>query len=100
MAEQRDAVIAAAAEALRPFARRLLAMGVPFGALERRLRALFVDVAEREFPVDGRDPTDSRIALVTGINRKEVRRLRAGGNAAAPSHFAVNLVTSLVSRWT
>lgn len=100
MAEQRDALIAAAAEALRPFAKRLLGMGVPFGALERRLRALFVEVAAREFRLDGRDPTDSRIALVTGINRKEVRRLRAGGTATAPSHFAVNHVTSLVSRWT
>lgn len=100
MAERRDALLDAATEALRPFAKRLLAEGVPFGALERRLRALIVEVAERDFALEGRDATDSRIALLTGINRKEVRRLRAGNADTAPSHFGINHVTSLVSRWT
>lgn len=100
MAERRDALLDAATEALRPFAKRLLARGVPFGALERRLRALVVEVAERDFALEGREATDSRIALLTGINRKEVRRLRAGSTAAAPNHFGINHVTSLVSRWT
>ena len=101
MTERRDALIEAAAEALRPFAKRLLTMGVPFGAVDRRLRALFVEVAERDFPLGGRAATDSRISLLTGINRKEVRRLRTGNAAAtAPSHFGINHVTSLISRWT
>ena len=94
-----DAVIEAAAEALRPFAKRLLALGAPFAAVERRLRALFVDVAEQEFALGERRATDSRISLLTGIHRKEVRRLR-GGQAADVDAAGLNHVASLISRWT
>ena len=62
---------------LRPLVQRMLASGVPFGLLEDRLRELVVEVAEQEFPLDGRRQTDSRIALISGINRKEVRRIRS-----------------------
>ena len=67
------ALIDAAAAALRPFAKRLLAMGVPFGAVARRLRALYIDIAQHDFAVGDRRSTDIRIALVTGINRKDGR---------------------------
>lgn len=97
----RDALLRAAVEMLRPVVRRLLAEGVPFGWLERRLRVLFVEVAESDFAVAGRRPTDSRIALLTAINRKEVRRVRSerAADAGAPATFSLNPLTSLVSRW-
>ena len=90
----------AAAATLRPLVKRLLVSGVPFGVLESRLRELFVEVATRELAIPGRPQTDSRIALVTGLNRKEVRRLRAGHpTATAPASFSRNQAASLVSRW-
>jgi hypothetical protein len=92
-------LLEAAVGAVRPFAQRLLAMGVPFAAVERRLRALFVDVAQRDFALGDRRATDSRISLLTGIHRKEVRRLRA----ARPSDVdpaGMSHVASLISRWT
>jgi len=33
-------------------------------------------VAERDFALSFKQPTDSRISLLTGIHRKEVARLR------------------------
>ena len=99
MAHPTDALIEAAAEALRPFAKRLLAMGVPFGTVERRLRALFIEVAQLDFALGDRRATDSRISLLTGINRKEVRRWRSGrANDVAPA--GLGQVASLISRWT
>lgn len=96
-----DALIRAAAEALRPIARRLIAASVPFGKLEARLRELFVEIADREFSLADRPQTDSRVALLTGINRKEVRRLRSKDDSLpAPSTFGRNRAASLVSRWT
>jgi hypothetical protein len=94
------ALLDAIAEAVRPFARRLLAMGVPLGQVEGRLRTLFIDVAERDFALLGRRATDSRVALLTGINRKEVRRLRAAPAATDSGRFGTNHVTNLVSRWS
>ena len=98
--ETEEGLLRGAAEALRPIVRRLLASGVPFGRLEARLRELFIEVAERDFAIAGRPQTDSRVALITGINRKEVRRLRLrGAGGAAPSSFSRNQAASLLSRW-
>src|SRR5262245_15795650 len=97
--EVEEALLEAAAAALRPYARRMLAGGVTFGRLEARLRELFVAVAERECGHAGDAPTDSRVSILTGINRKEVRRIRALDRAAAPRTFRRNLIATLVSRW-
>jgi hypothetical protein len=95
-----EALLEAAAATLRPLVRRLLARGVTFGRLEARLRELFVEVAEEDFAIPGRKQTDSRISLLTGINRKEVRRIRSSNPAEnAPKTFQRNLAATLVSRW-
>lgn len=95
-----DQLVHAAAEILRPLIRRLLVANVPFGRLEGRLRELFVEIAEREFALAHRPQTDSRVALLTGINRKEVHRIRSGDDAKpAPAKFGRNHAASLVSRW-
>jgi uncharacterized protein DUF6502 len=89
----------AAARILRPLVARLLASGVPFGRLEKRLRELFVEVATKELALPGGRQTDSRVSLLTGINRKEVRRIRSAKPQAAPRSFSMNYATSLISRW-
>jgi hypothetical protein len=98
--EVQEALIRATLSALRPFVRRLLATGVTFGQLEARLRELFVEVAERTLVEPGTVPTDSRVSILTGINRKEVRRIRSRDRDAAPRTFSRNVIASLVSRWT
>src|SRR5215470_7484983 len=94
-----EGLLDAAVAAMGPYARRLLASGIAFGRLEARLRELFVEVAAQEFAGPSGAPTDSRIAILTGINRKEVRRIRALDRRAAPRTFSRNLAASLVSRW-
>jgi hypothetical protein len=100
MSEVSERLVWAATRVLRPIVKRLLSMGVPFGALEMRLRELFVEVAESELTLPGMRQTDSSISLVTGINRKEVKRIRTGMvRLRAPRSFSVNQATSLISRW-
>ena len=100
MADVREGLVDALQETVRPLVKRLIALGVPFGRVEARLRELFVAVAEQELALPGRRQTDSRIALVTGINRKEVRRIRSGDRGApAPRSFSMNQAATLISRW-
>jgi hypothetical protein len=94
-----EALLHAAAAAVRPYARRMLASGVTFGRLEARLRELFVALAEQECGTAGGAPTDSQVSILTGINRKEVRRIRTSDSASAPRTFRRNVIASLVSRW-
>jgi Family of unknown function (DUF6502) len=100
MVDLRAGLVGALIAMVRPLVKRLVALGVPFGRVEARLRELFVEMAEAELALPGRRQTDSRIALVTGINRKEVRRIRSGDrDAGAPRSFGMNQAVSLISRW-
>ena len=94
-----DSLLWGAMQILRPVVSRLLALGVPFGRFEARSRDLFVEVAERDFALPGRRQTDSRVSLLSGINRKEVRRIRSAEKPIGPSSFSMNYTTSLISRW-
>lgn len=95
-----ERLVWAAASTLRPLVKRLLASGVPFGQLEMQLRELFVEVAETELALPDRRQTDSRVSLLTGINRKEVRRIRSvERRQPAPRSFSMNYATNLISRW-
>ncbi len=76
MAQHSDIIARALARLLTPLVRILLRYGVSYGAFNTLLRQVYVTVAERDFTVPGRKQTTSRIAVLTGLNRKEVARLR------------------------
>jgi Family of unknown function (DUF6502) len=70
---RQSAVLRALARVLRPIARLLIAGGVPIQAASESLKRAYVEAAHRHFGEE--TGTDSRLSLLTGINRKEVRRL-------------------------
>jgi hypothetical protein len=61
---------------LRPLVRVLIAQNVTFPALTRLLKEVYVEVADADFQIPGKPQTDSRVNLLTGIHRKDVRALR------------------------
>jgi hypothetical protein len=58
---------------VRPLVRTLIRHGVTAPAFYRMLKKVYVDVAHEEFGIDGNPPTDSRITLLTGVHRRDVR---------------------------
>lgn len=58
---------------VRPLVRTLIRHGVTAPAFYRMLKKVYVDVAHEEFGIDGTPPTDSRITLLTGVHRRDVR---------------------------
>ncbi len=62
--------------ALRPIIKILLRYGISFSEFAETLKTVFVDVASAEFGIRGRPTNISRVAVMTGLTRKEVRRLR------------------------
>lgn len=85
---------------LRPLVRLLIEQGVPFGELAELLKGVYVDVALRDFPLEGKQPTDSRVTLLTGVHRKDVRRLRGQPHTPHDPPHSVTLGALLVARWT
>jgi len=76
MERHADIIARALARLLTPLVRILLRHGVSFGSFADLLKQVYVTVAERDFRVPGRKQTTSRIAVLTGLHRKEVARLR------------------------
>ena len=76
----------------------MLARGITYTYLADLLKGVFVEVADREFCIEGKAQTDSRISLLTGVHRKDVRRLRElEANSAEEIPPVVSLGAQLVA---
>jgi hypothetical protein len=96
-----SAFIAALRHLLRPLVRLLVARGITYTMLSDLLKQTYVEVADRDFRLDGRPPTDSRVSLLSGMHRKDVRRLRDAAPAdqeAMPESVALG--AQLAAAWT
>ena len=61
---------------MRPIVRILLRYGVGYREFLEVTKTAYVDIASSDFGIRGRPTNISRIAVMTGLTRKEVRRLR------------------------
>lgn len=94
------AFVLALRRVLRPLVRLMLARGVTLPYLTELLKALLVEVADKEFRIGAKPPTDSRVSLVTGVHRKDVSRLRQALDSSAEIvPQVVSLGAQLVAVW-
>ncbi len=85
---------------LRPVARWLLRSGVTFREFAELARHVFVATATEEFGIRGRPTNVSRVALLTGLTRREVRKERAVAVAPAErGEEALNHASRVLSGW-
>lgn len=70
-------LLATYSKLLRPLIRILLRHGVTYAELSEVVKTVFVTIAAQEFRVPGKKMSKARIAIVTGLTRKEVQRLTA-----------------------
>lgn len=71
----RGRLIQAVLRLLLPLVRLLLRHGVSYPVADELLRWAYVDVASREFGIEGRMQSKSRVSVLTGMTRREVGRL-------------------------
>jgi hypothetical protein len=77
--QSQRSIVTASLRWLRPIARWLLKSGVTWKEFAELSRGVFVSVAAEDFGLRGRPTNVSRIALLTGMTRREVRRYRESG---------------------
>lgn len=96
-----DAFRNALKRVFRPALRMMIARGLRYPELGEMLKALYVDACEKHFRLGEKRLTDSRISLLTGLQRKDVRAVRshiedvgteAGSSGAGP-------LPRVVARW-
>ena len=61
---------------MRPIARILLRYGISHREFSEVAKTAFVDIASSDFGLRGRQTNISRVAVMTGLTRKEVKRVR------------------------
>ena len=69
---------------LRPLVRILLRNGIPYGTFADFARWTYVDVASKEFNIPGKQQTTSRVSVLTGLSRKEVKKVKENFKAEDP----------------
>jgi hypothetical protein len=92
-------LMAAARRILYPLVRILLRNGIPSDALTELVRKTYVDVAEAEFGIDGKRQTTARISVITGLNRKEVARLRSLEQLSDDDRRRWNRAATVLGAW-
>lgn len=87
---------------LRPLVRLAISQGFTFPSLAELLKEVYVETAASDFVLAGKVQTDSRVSLLTGVHRKDVRRLRetriAVARAAMPK--SVSLGAQIAAAWS
>jgi len=84
---------------LHPLVRLLLTHGVQYPLLSDLLKSVYVGVADAEFKMDGRRQTQSRISLLTGVHRKDVRRLMEDDRGGNEMPEDVSLGVQIAALW-
>lgn len=97
---QQTALFKAIKRILRPMVSLMLRQGITYTAFIDLLKATYVEVADQEFIIDGKRQTDSRISVLTGVHRKEVKRLRELEEIPLePKERKASLSAQLMSYW-
>jgi Family of unknown function (DUF6502) len=84
---------------LRPLVPMLIRNGITYPVIADLLRDLYVDVALRDMLSDDKSRTDSRVSLLTGVHRKEIRRQRAAPPRDESTPEVVTLSSQIIARW-
>jgi hypothetical protein len=94
-----SALVGALRRVLVPLARLMLAKGMTLPLAIELLKRAFVETAQRNFQLDDKPMTDSRVSLISGVHRKDVKRLRDLPEVDAALPSKVSLGAQLVGRW-
>lgn len=85
---------------LQPLVRILLRSGVTWKEAAEVCRTTFVEVATNEYGLHGRPTNISRVAIMTGIGRRDVSRLRKLLAEEQPADLrSMNSATRLLTGW-
>jgi hypothetical protein len=88
---------------LRPVVRLLVRCGITWKELAELVKLVYVEVVAADFGKRGRPTNASRIAILTGLSRREVKRLKdllgKQGNAKFMAVERINHASRLLSGW-
>jgi len=98
---QETALIKAVRKMLKPLVRLLIQQNITFVGLQNLLKRTYIEVAEESFCLKNKKLTDSRISLLTGIHRADVKRIRhEAPGQLTEKEIKAGLSAQMIAKWT
>jgi hypothetical protein len=94
-----DLAAQAVAQVLRPLARLMIGHGLQLMPMVELLKKALVEEAQASFGLADKANSDTRVALLTGVHRKDVKRLRDKPDIAATATPLMPVAAAVVARW-
>ena len=100
MATVKNTLALAIHRILRPLIRLLISHEVSHREFSEFARRAYVDVAQKDFAIETRKSTYSRISVLTGLSRKEVTRLASNSEETPPGlKRSLNRASAVIGAW-
>lgn len=96
----RDLALAISAMLLRPLVRLLTQYGVGLADWVELSKRTYVEQASAQLEREGRRVTDAALSAMTGVHRKDVRRIRTEAPLAQMEQRRSSLLDAVMSRWS
>jgi hypothetical protein len=92
-------LLAACRHLLHPLVRILLRHGVSYGEFADAVRGAYIDIAQNELVPPDRPQTDARIAILTGLTKREVLRIR-NMDGEGDDSVGLNRIARVLQGWS
>lgn len=96
----RDQALQIAATLLRPLIRLMIHWGVGINELVELSKRVYVEQAAEKLRLEGRKSSDAALSAMTGVHRKDVKRIGAEGPLAPTERRKRSLLASVMSVWS
>jgi len=83
---------------LEPVIRLMLRLGVTWKEFSELCKTKYVEVATADFGIRGRPTNASRVAILTGLDRREVARLRQSASESVPKGYQ-SRASQILAAW-
>jgi len=94
------ALVKAVTMLCKPLIRLLIEKGMTFPQFRELMKTLYVEVADEHFSLDDKKPSDSRIFVLTGVHRKDIKRIRQQAEQESSLiTSSASLSGEIVARW-
>ncbi|MFK7862917.1 MAG: DUF6502 family protein [Pseudohongiellaceae bacterium] len=91
-------LVGAISQIMRPIVKLLLHYQVSFPQLTAVIKSIYIEVAIADFAIDGNRQTDSRVNFLTGVHRKDIKRLREFDEAEGLDKGS-SIAEKILQRW-
>lgn len=93
------ALVVALQTMLRPLVKLMIKQQIQHPFLSNLLKSIYIDVAETDFKLGEKKVTLSRLSVLTGIHRREAKRIREVDAMDSHPPSSVTLGAQIIARW-